>query len=132
MSALGYRLNNPGDIERADGTPWQGMSDIQDNPTFVTFIAPIWGIRAIAKTLHTYQHRWGLKTVAEIINRWAPPSENDTRAYIDAVCKELGVTAVDEVNVDEVMPQLVTAIIRHEIGSVPYTQDVINQGINLP
>ena len=29
--------------------------------------------------------------VAHIINRWAPPSENDTQAYIDTVLKLTGI-----------------------------------------
>ena len=29
---------------------------------------------------------YGLRTLRQIISRWAPPSENDTRGYIDTVC----------------------------------------------
>ncbi len=46
-----------------------------------------------AVTLLSYQ-RQSIDTVSDIINRWAPPSDNNnTDAYIKAVCAQLGVTA---------------------------------------
>ena len=85
----GIRLNNPGNIKHGDD--WQGMSAEQADPDFITFISPVWGIRAMARTLTTYSTSYGLNTVEGIIGRWAPESENDTASYIAHVASALGV-----------------------------------------
>ena len=64
----GIRLNNPGCIE-LDGTKWRGMADVQADPTFVTFKAPEWGLRAIALILKSYEKR-GIHTIAAAITEW--------------------------------------------------------------
>lgn len=59
------------------------------------------------------------RTVADIISKWAPPSDNnDTRGYIDMVSKELGVAPNQEINLrDPVIRQaLVQAMARMETG----------------
>ncbi len=78
----GVRNHNPGNIERDARTRWQGQAARQSDPRFVVFTAPEWGIRAMARVLITYQDRHGCNTVAKIINRWAPPGENATSAYV--------------------------------------------------
>ena len=73
----GIRLNNPGCM-RITNDPWQGLDypgTKQDGELFAFVDAPS-GIRAIVRTLITYQDKHGLHTVADMINRWAPPSEN--------------------------------------------------------
>ncbi len=54
------------------------------------FSTPIYGIRALARTLISYQVKHGLRTIRQKIGRWAPASENDTVAYIKAVCEDSG------------------------------------------
>jgi hypothetical protein len=82
MTTRGLRNNNPGNIDR-NTIKWQGMADDQSSdPRFVVFKAPVFGIRALAKTLLAYQNQHGCKTIRQIINRWAPPSENKTEAYV--------------------------------------------------
>ncbi len=131
----GVRSNNPGNIRV--GSPWQGlMPPEQMTPEqraekeFCVFAAPKWGIRACARTLITYQDVHGLNTVEGIINRWAPPSENQTMHYIDAVERKVG---KGEINVHEfdTMNNLVRAIIHHENGSQPYTNAQITAGLVL-
>lgn len=114
----GIRNNNPGNIDR-NATSWQGMADDQSSdPRFVVFADPIWGIRALARVLITYQDHHDLHTVAGIINRWAPPVENDTGAYARAVARALGVEVDDPIDVHQYrhLEPLVQAIIRHENG----------------
>jgi len=120
----GIRNNNPGNIER-DGTRWQGMAARQTDSRFVVFSEALWGIRAIARILITYQDRRRaadgsrIDTVRKFIARWAPPSENNTDAYARTVANALGV-GVDDPNVDvydyATMFELVAAIIRYENG----------------
>ena len=75
----------------------------------------------------------GINTVQGIINRWAPPSENKTGAYINQVAKELGVKPTDTINLKDaaVMRQLVTSIIQFENGKNPYNAQIIDTGIAL-
>lgn len=126
----GLRNNNPGNI-RHSGTQWHGMSATQTDPAFIQFIEPKWGIRALARTLQTYSTRYGLNTVRGIINRWAPPSENDTGSYVDAVARALGVSPDAQIDVFARAGDLTRAIIKHENGLQPYSLAELNAGLSL-
>lgn len=133
MTSRGVRNNNPGNIER-NAIKWQGMADDQSSdPRFVVFKTPQYGIRAIARLLMNYQSQYALHTVRGLINRWAPPIENNTVAYVNAVAAGVGVGADDPVDVDTagVMLPLVKAIILHENGANPYTDSVVMEGIRM-
>lgn len=124
----GLRNNNPGNIRKGDS--WQGMAAAQPDPDFVTFISPEFGIRALAKVLLNYRSQ-GLQTVAQIINRWAPPVENDTSSYVAAVARALNVSPTAPLDVSARLPDLVQAIIRHENGMQPYPAELIARGLSL-
>ena len=85
----GIRNNNPGNLRR-NGDPWQGLAERQGDVEFFTFKSAIYGIRALARTLIAYQDKHGLRTIRQIISRWAPPNENNTNAYIRAVAADTG------------------------------------------
>ncbi|PQY43478.1 hypothetical protein [Cronobacter sakazakii] len=138
----GIRNNNPGNLDR--GSPWQGLVNNPAEPRFCTFKAPVWGIRALAVTLITYHDKRRAKdgssidTIREVIERWAPPHENNTVAYVNEVAKAVGVTpdmVIDLHDYDTLRP-LVEAIIRHENGRGPlktlnswYASEVIEEGL---
>lgn len=126
----GVRNNNPGNLEASSSNPWVGQTG--SDGRFAKFETPEHGIRALGRNLISYQ-RQGIDTVGEIINRWAPPSDNnDTAAYIKAVCAQLGVTAnqpLDASNPDT-LQALCAAIIKHENGSQPYSQDQLSTGVS--
>lgn len=130
MTARGLRNNNPGNLRRT-ADKWQGMANDQPDPEFVSFKSPEFGIRAIVRVLLRYQDR-GLDTVGEIIRTYAPPSENDTGAYVNAVCRSTGVLPDDKLDLDSVavMLPLVKAIIRHETGA-SYPDSVVLSGLRL-
>lgn len=130
IMARGIRNNNPGNI-RKGSSAWQGMSAEQTDDEYIQFDDPVYGIRAIAKLLKNYQTKYGLKTIREIIGRWAPPNENLTAAYVDHVSRVAGVHPDSAINVNDKMVPLVTAIIKHENGIQPYSPDQIAQGISL-
>lgn len=130
MSSLGIRQNNPGNIRWNSETKWMGQQVDPGEKGFVVFTSPYWGIRAMAKVLLNYQLRHGLKTIREFIIRWAPPSENNTEAYVADVDKLVAaVEKFTSVNPDEVydlrndgnLLSLIEAIIHHENGEQPYT-----------
>lgn len=120
MTSRGIRNNNPGNI-RHSPTRFQGQAKSQPDKAFKTFIGPEWGLRAIAKILLTYETH-GVDTVREIITRWAPPVENDTKAYIAAVAKSVGRDDHDVLNLrnPELMVPMLQAIVTHENGCQPY------------
>jgi hypothetical protein len=131
----GERNNNPGNIREGfnDKTAWLGERATNDDPDFEEFTTPEYGIRALAKLLLGYQRRHGLKTVREILTRWAPASENNTEAYIDAVCREINVSPDIEILLESptMLQLLVRAIIHHENGRVVYAREQIERGVSL-
>ena len=130
MAARGIRNNNPGNIRH--GEKWEGLSDKQTDSSFCIFKTPEYGIRAMAKILLNYQKKYDLKTIKQIISRWAPPNENDTQSYINSVSLSVGVDSEEEININKnIMVPLIKAIIKHENGEQPYSDETILIGINL-
>lgn len=129
-SARGIRNNNPGNLEYSKTNPWVGQTG--DDGRFAKFETPEHGIRALGRNLLSYQ-RQGIDTVNDIINRWAPPSDNNnTDAYIQAVCAQLGVTPdqpIDASNPDT-LKALCASIIQHENGSQPYSDQQLATGVS--
>jgi hypothetical protein len=133
MNTRGIRNNNPGNIDRTN-INWQGMAaDQSGDPRFIVFRAPEWGIRAIAKIVLAYYSKDGCDTIRKIIERWAPPGENDTNAYVADVAAKCGVHPDDRCDVcsGDVLAAIVQAIIQHENGQQPYSQSQIASGLLL-
>lgn len=128
----GVLNNNPGNIDRSEHQRWQGQREDQSaDPRFVAFESPKWGIRAIARTLITYSDKYRLNTVRKIIDRWAPPVENDTVAYIKHVAELLNVGPDEEIDVYQwsVMKPLVEAIIAHECAGYDYDDATVDAAL---
>ncbi|HHA1232636.1 TPA: hypothetical protein ACOEEP_000637 [Enterobacter kobei] len=129
-SARGIRNNNPGNLEFSKTNPWVGQTG--DDGRFAKFETPEHGIRALGRNLLSYQ-RQGIDTVSDIINRWAPPSDNNnTDAYIKAVCAQLGVTPDQQLDASnpDTLKALCAAIIQHENGSQPYSDQQLSTGVS--
>ena len=131
MTPRGIRNNNPGNIRHGD--KWRGLADKQTDASFCVFKAPEWGLRALVKILRNYQTKHGLKTVESIINRFAPQIENDPSSYILSVCQVLDVKPRDVIDVFEpgIMINLLKAVIRHENGIQPYSDEVLKKSLEL-
>ncbi|EFA7375284.1 hypothetical protein LE075_05660 [Escherichia coli] len=128
--ARGIRNNNPGNLEYSKTNPWVGQTG--DDGRFAKFETPEHGIRALGRNLMSYQ-RQGIDTVSEIINRWAPPTDkNDTMSYIKAVCEQLGVSADEPLDASnpDTLKALCAAIIHHENGSQPYSDQQLTAGVS--
>lgn len=135
LTPRGIRNKNPGNIRRGE-TAWKGLAPQQTDPAFCQFISMPYGIRAIARCLLTYQAQYKLGTVREIINRWAPPIENDTKTYAENVAREIGVQPDDLVNFLQVptLRAAIRGIIKQENGrlvSMLVPDSTINEGISL-
>lgn len=131
MTPRGIRNNNPGNIRYVEGvtSTYQGCTG--SDGAFCTFDTPVNGIRALGKLLLSYQQRHGIRTIREAINRWAPPSENDTGAYVAAVAAAVGYGPDMLLDFADpgVLRSLATAIIRHENNQQPYDAGTIAAGI---
>jgi hypothetical protein len=133
MDIRGIRNHNPGNIRH--GADWQGLAGKQTDVSFCQFVSPEWGIRAMARILNNYYNKRGLHTVAEIIFRWAPPEDdNDSWAYANSVSKHVGIPKAiifSEKTFKSILSKLITAIIKHENGINPYSEELIKKGIDL-
>lgn len=115
----GIRTNNPGNIRNINGQGFQQFSTPED------------GIAATAKNLVAYNDKHGLNTISGIINRWAPPNENNTGAYIQAVSQDLNVDPNQPLDVKnpQILAALTSAITKHENGKNPYSPEQIQGGV---
>jgi len=124
----GIRNNNPGNLKELSGdkTQWQGERATDDDPIFEEFETMEYGIRALMKILINYMKKYKLRTIIEIIKRFAPASENDTRAYINSVSRITGFEDNEILAANEdTISKLVTAICFIENGGYFITNEEI-------
>jgi len=126
----GIRNNNAGNLEN-NGIEWNGLSEEQTDKRFYQFETAEYGIRALTKVLRTYYYKHGLNTVEKIISRYAPSVENNTQSYINSVSQALKVEPTQLLYLDDVINDLVIAIIKHENGVQPYSIATIQDGITM-
>lgn len=127
----GLRNNNPLNIRR-NGTKWKGLSEIQTDNEFFSFINASWGYRAAFITLMNYSRRHRLKTLRQWISRWAPPIENDTEAYIRFVSQKSGIPPEKVLSIsDEVEMQAIVSAMSHMENGVPAIMTDVEKGWEL-
>ena len=110
------RNNNPGNLKASPYTQkLPGFTGV-DSGGFAVFDSTQSGAAAQGALLGTYIDR-GINTVSKIINRWAPPSDNnDTSSYVAQVAKALNVNPNDTIS-KAAIPALQAAIARQEGGA---------------
>ncbi len=118
------RNNNPGNIE--DGEFAKSLPGYRGSDgRFAIFDTPDAGRAAQGRLLASYGER-GYDTPAKIINRWAPPSDNNpTDAYVQFVAQKLGVdpdTRLDLQN-PQVQQAVAAAIEQFEGGGQSASND---------
>ncbi|MCC3740215.1 hypothetical protein LLQ54_10010 [Rouxiella badensis] len=123
-NARGIRNNNPGNLRSAPNA-------VASDGGFPIFSNPNDGLAAMSRQLQLYGSR-GNDTPYGIIRTYAPSSENDSQAYINAVTKDTGFGAHEKLDLSDpaTLKRLMTAMIRHENGSQPYSESDIDNGIN--
>lgn len=129
----GYRNRNPGNIEYTSRNRWRGQIGPEPAGRFAVFESHALGIRALAVLLRNYQRKHGLRTIRQVVERWAPAFENDVDAYVRAVANRTGFLprkALDLETSAHLTP-LVAAIIHHELGGQPYSDAQIADGVAL-
>ncbi len=84
----GIRNNNPLNIRRTKNAKWAGMVKEQTDAAFCQFTSMVYGWRAAFMLLRKYYYAYELKTLRDIISRWAPPEDNNpTNVYIERVAE---------------------------------------------
>ncbi len=123
-STRGFNNNNPGNIE--DGPFARAQAGyLGSDGRFAKFASLDAGNAAMDALLKSYGNR-GFNTPESIINRWAPPSDNNpTNAYAANVAKALGVqqNAALDMNNPEIRQQIMRAITLQENGAAQPQQN---------
>lgn len=88
---------NPGNI-RQSKTRYKGERCPSRDSEFKEFESMAYGYRAMFVLLDTYSRRYGLCTIRQMLNRYAPPSENFTEGYIRFVSEKTGIAPDEIVN----------------------------------
>ena len=125
----GLRNNNPLNIRRVAGTKWKGQAAEQRDKSFVQFESIEYGLRAAFCLLETYRRKYKAVCIEDIINRWAPPSENDTRKYVETVCRLTGFGGKERLEESQ-LPALVCAMAFVECGAL-ISKETILKGFRL-
>lgn len=122
---------NPGNI-RHSRVFYKGEVQPSRDSAFKQFQSMAWGYRAMFILLDTYRKRYGLSTIREMISRYAPPSENNTEAYIAALCDWTGIGADEQIDTRSrrTMVPLVVAMSRVENGCAARYAEV-DEGFDL-
>lgn len=131
LTPRGLRNHNPLNI-RKSATRWQGMSSVQADRSFVTFESNAFGYRAAFRILHTYITKYKLCTIKDIIARWAPPSENNTKMYTLTVVERSGIDELSKIyhTNKEDMVKIVMAMSYVENG-IPAVKTEVEKGYEL-
>ncbi|MBP3863322.1 MAG: hypothetical protein J6F32_02370 [Pseudomonas sp.] len=124
------RNNNPGNLNFVG----QAGAVLEDGKKarFAKFGSTAEGVSALAKQLQRYGER-GLDTVSKIINKYAPSSENDTKAYVEALSKRLGVSSDQKLDLNDssTLTGLIKGISRHESGSDYLSDSDLMTGLSM-
>jgi hypothetical protein len=128
----GERNRNPGYVERSD-TTWHGL--VPDSPLddkYCVFTDILYGVRALAKVLLSYQRAHGLRTLREVVQHWAASRQADRDSYVRICASRVGCNPDAPLELEHavVLAALVRAIIQHENGRVA-CRSVINDAVRL-
>ena len=129
--SLGIRNNNPINLRRST-IKWAGKVTSKTD-TFEVFAMTWQGVRAGVLDM-TNDIAKGKNTITKLIHEFAPPNENNTKAYIKTVSGAVGIGANTVIKKDDfnLFLKLVPAMIRIESGanaSKFITTDDIQKGI---
>lgn len=117
----GIRNNNPLNIRK--GCSWKGERPVQSDKQFEEFASIEFGVRAAIKLIRNHidgsiGHRKPCVNISQLISVWAPPSENNTEAYIKAVERMTGINRYQRIysNNRDVISRIVQAMAKVETG----------------
>lgn len=106
------------------GEKFKGFIGV-DKHNHVIFEHAAYSVRAGAMILKNYEERHGIRTIEDMINRFA---EGNREQYVAFVCKHLGVKPRQEISLKKNLHKLLPIMIKFETGEtvgVEYTE-IIN------
>ena len=115
---LPIRQNNPMALILGSSA-WEGKINCPITSNFECFSSVEYGIRAGMLNLINAYFNEGYNTIDMIINKYAPPSENDTTGYINYVSAFTGFDQDEQLTADNTTIKLLSrAIINQENGII--------------
>lgn len=128
----GVRNNNPGNIRLSKSFTWKGEMTQGLDKDFCVFDKMENGLRAIFRLLANYHILHGVNTIAQIFQRYAPPSENHTTVYAKWVVDAMRDKGFMDLNIGTLlnwhdrnqMMALVECICQYESCYVPSKRDL--------
>lgn len=81
------KYNNPCNIRWSAANTWLGQ--VGKHNGFCKFVSPYYGYRAFLILCRNYYRKYNIRTIQDFVQRYAPPSENNTSAYCDFVASRL-------------------------------------------
>ncbi|CAI2109706.1 Uncharacterised protein [Serratia marcescens] len=127
----GIRNNNPGNLNYAKQSG--ATKESGPNGRFAVFNSMTEGISALYKQIQLYFRR-GTDTISEIVNKYAPASDNNNvMAYINSLVKATGKGAHESLANSDMSTifRLLKGIISHENGKGYVSDDEIMRGIQV-
>lgn len=127
MAPRGIRNNNPCNI-RLSRTTYKGEVTPSSDKAFKQFESMAYGYSAVFVTLRHYHTNLGLKTIRQMISRWAPPSENNTGSYVKHVsdAAQYDCDAAVDIKDKNLMVKIVSAMSFVENGLKANQTDVMS------
>ncbi len=114
----GIRNNNPGNI-RISNNDWKGKvpKDLNTDKKFEQFTELKYGVRAMTVLMRNWIKKGTANTIEKVVNRFAPPTENNSLNYVQLVSQWTGIPKDQILDIDkETMKKLVLAMARKENG----------------
>lgn len=125
QSKRGYWNNNPLNIRLNPGNSWKGKILANTDGVFEQFVSMPYGFRAALVLFRNYIRK-GDNTLAKIVAKWAPPTENHTNIYTSFVINKTGIDPdkVIKRSDAESLKLLAHAMAWYENGSAPQWTDI--------
>ena len=119
------RNYNPGNLRLPPSDTRPGFVGL-DKDGFGIFSKAEYGLDSLARLLVNYGSG-GLNTIASIVGRYAPSSENDTGAYAGYLAKRLKCDTTDTIDMKcaENIADLMEGIVFFENGRQPYRRSMV-------
>lgn len=124
----GVRNNNPGNIEYGPFTRAHGATGREPEGRFARFATAQDGLNALADKLRDYMGH-GRDSVKSIMEKYAPPGENDTEKYVAFLAKRIGVDPnahLDPNNLQQ-LTGMMDGIVRYENAKNPYAPEMLQR-----
>lgn len=121
------RFNNPANLRYAAGYETANTR----NGKFAVFPSLDEGVLAAAKQLQIYGTK-GINNIHDIISKWAPSNENNTKAYIRHVVNATGRSEFEKLNLNDTrtLAKLITAMSVKEGAGSRLSEEKVTQIIN--